>query len=50
MRVLVNKTVIEICKSKKYLYIIKRFWLKLLNNITNPFKVRFNFINFNAKA
>ena len=50
MRVLVNKTAVEIRKSKKYLHIVERFWLKPLNNATNPLKVRFNFINFNAKA
>ena len=50
MRVLVNKIVIEIRKFKKYLYIIKQFQLKLLNNAINPFKVQFNFIDFNAKA
>ena len=50
MRVLVDKMAVEICKFKKYLHIVKRFWLKLLNNAINPFKVRFNFIDFNAKA
>jgi hypothetical protein len=38
MRVLVNKIVIEICKFKKYLHIIKQFWLKLLNNAINLLK------------
>ena len=33
MEALVNKTVIEISKTKKHLYIINRFQLKLLNNI-----------------
>jgi len=50
MQVLVNKTAIKIRKSKKHLHIVKRFWLKLLNNAINPLKVRFNFIDFNAKA
>jgi len=50
MRILINKIVIKIRKFKKHLHIIKQYWLKLLNNAINPFKVRFNFINFNAKA
>jgi len=45
-----KQIVIKICKFKKYLHIIKQFWLKLFNNIINPFKVQFNSINFNIKA
>jgi hypothetical protein len=50
MRVFIDKIVVEIRKSKKHLHIVERFWLKLFNNATNPLKVRFNSINFNAKA
>jgi len=50
MQVLINKIAVKIRKFKKHLHIIKQFWLKLFNNATNLFKVRFNSINFNAKA
>jgi len=50
MRILVDETAIKIRKSKEHLHIVERFWLKPLNNAINPFKVRFNFIDFNIEA
>jgi hypothetical protein len=42
LRVTVDKPVIEIGKSKKYLDVMERFWFWLFNNTADPFRIRTN--------